>query len=176
MQENADAVVRQDVAVRGVEGAQRGHTRGGAAQQRRKGAIPEAGPPRSASHRREDRLDLVPGRRRAAAGAWRATLDPVAAAPPGMDRHTKQDLVSQTAAILDRSHSDGGSIEDEITRLYGIRSELVHDGSREILDSDSAEMYEIALAVTLGVLVSPEVKQVETLGALDALLQSWVNK
>ena len=81
-----------------------------------------------------------------------------------------------TAAILDRSHSDGGSIEDEITRLYGIRSELVHDGSREILDSDSAEMYEIALAVTLGVLVSPEVKQVETLGALDALLQSWVNK
>ena len=95
---------------------------------------------------------------------------------PGMDRHSKQDLVSLTAAVLDRRHSDGGSIEDEISRLYGIRSELVHDGSREILDSDSAEMYEIALAVTLGVLVSPEVKQVETLGALDELLQSWVNK
>ena len=95
---------------------------------------------------------------------------------PGMDRHSKQDLVSQTAAILNRDHSDGGSIEDEISRLYGIRSELVHDGSREILDSDSAEMYEIALAVTLGILVSPEVKQVETLGALDELLQSWVNK
>ena len=95
---------------------------------------------------------------------------------PGMERHSKQDLVSQTAAILNRDHSDGGSIEDEITRLYGIRSELVHDGSREILDSDSAEMYEIALAVTLGVLVSPEVKQVETLGALDELLQSWVNR
>ena len=95
---------------------------------------------------------------------------------PGMDRHSKQDLVSLTAAVLDRRHSDGGSIEDEISRLYGIRSELVHDGSREILDSDSAEMYEIALAVTLGILVSPEVKQVETLGALDELLQSWVNK
>ena len=95
---------------------------------------------------------------------------------PGMDRHSKQDLASQTAAILDRSHSDGGSIEDEITRLYGIRSELVHDGSREISESDSTEMYEIALGVTLGILVSPEVKQVETLGALDELLQSWVSK
>ena len=58
---------------------------------------------------------------------------------------------------------------DVISRLYGVRFELVHDGSREILDSDSAEMYEIALAVTLGVLVSPEVKQVETLGALDVV-------
>lgn len=92
---------------------------------------------------------------------------------PGMDRHTKQHLVVQTAAILDRSHSDGDSIEDEITRLYGVRSELVHDGSREISESDSKEMYEIALAVTLSLLVSPEVKQVETLGALDMLLQSW---
>ena len=58
--------------------------------------------------------------------------------------------------------------------MYGIRSELVHDGSREILESDSTEMYEIALSVTLSLLVSPEVKQVETLGALDELLQSWV--
>ena len=95
---------------------------------------------------------------------------------PGVDRHIKQEVVSQTAAILDRSHSDGGSIEDEISRLYGIRSELVHDGSLEILDSDSTEMYEIALAVTLDILVSPEVEQVETLGALDELLQSWVSR
>ena len=92
---------------------------------------------------------------------------------PGMDRHTKKELVSQTAAILDRSGSDGGSIEDEIARLYGIRSELVHDGSREISESDSTEMYEIALAVTLSLLVSPEVKQVKTLGALDELLKLW---
>ena len=95
---------------------------------------------------------------------------------PGRDRHTKQELVSQTAAILDRNHRDGGSLEDEITRLYGVRSALVHDGSREISESDSTEMYEIALAVTLSMLVSPEVKRVETLGALDELLQSWVNK
>ncbi len=93
---------------------------------------------------------------------------------PGLDRHTKHQLVSQTAAVLDRSNSDGGSLEDEITRLYGVRSELVHDGSREISESDSTEMYEIALAVTLSLLVSPEVKQMETLGALDELLQSWV--
>ncbi len=93
---------------------------------------------------------------------------------PGMDRHTKQHLVSQTAAVLNRSRSDGGSLEDEIARLYRIRSELVHDGSREISESDSAEMYEIALAVTLGLLVSPEVREVESLGALDELLQSWV--
>ena len=95
---------------------------------------------------------------------------------PGRDRHTKQEFVSQTAAILDRSHSDDGSLEEEITRLYGVRSELVHDGSREISESDSTEMYEMALAVTLGILVSPEVKQVETLGALDELLQSWVRE
>ena len=95
---------------------------------------------------------------------------------PGRDRHTKQELVSQTAAILDGSRSDGGSIEDEVARLYGIRSELVHDGSREISESDSTEMYEIALAVTLSMLVAPEVERLEALGALDELLQSWVNK
>ena len=95
---------------------------------------------------------------------------------PGMDRHTKQELVSQTAAVLDRSNGEGGSLEDEITRLYGVRSELVHDGSREISESDSTEMYEIALGATLGLLVSPEVEQVETLRALDELLQSWVNR
>ena len=88
--------------------------------------------------------------------------------------HTKHELVSQTAAVLDRSNSDGGSLKDEITRLYGVRSELVHDGSREISESDSTEMYEMALTVTLSLLVSPEVKQMETLGALDELLQSWV--
>ena len=86
---------------------------------------------------------------------------------PGVERHTKQHLVSQAAAILGRSHSNGGPLEDEITRLYGVRSELVHDGSREISESDSTEMYEIALGVTLGILVSPEVKRVQTLGALD---------
>ena len=95
---------------------------------------------------------------------------------PGRDRHTKQELVSQTAAILGGSRSDGGSIEDEVARLYGVRSELVHDGSREVSESDSTEMYEIALAVTLSMLVAPEVESVETLGALDELLQSWVNK
>ena len=52
----------------------------------------------------------------------------------------------------------------------------MHDGSLEILDSDSTEMYEIALAVTLDILVSPEVEQVETPGALDKLLQSWVKE
>ena len=82
--------------------------------------------------------------------------------------------MSQAAAILGRSHSNGGPLEDEITRLYGVRSELVHDGSREISESDSTEMYEIALGVTLGILVSPEVKRVQTLGALDELLQSWI--
>ena len=92
---------------------------------------------------------------------------------PGMDRHTKQELVSQAVAVLGRSHSGGGSIEDEISRLYGVRSELVHDGSREISESDSTERYEIALAVTVSLLVSPEVKQVETLSELDEVLQSW---
>ncbi len=95
---------------------------------------------------------------------------------PGMDRHTKQELVSQTVAILGRSYGDVGSLEDEIARLYGIRNELVHDGSRDIVESDSTEMYEIALGVTLGVLVSGEIKQVKTLSDLDKLLQSWVNQ
>ena len=72
-----------------------------------------------------------------------------------------------------KNRGPGDSLEDEITRLYGIRSELMHDGSREISESDSTEMYEIALGVTLGILVSPEVKRVQTLGVLDELLQSW---
>ena len=90
---------------------------------------------------------------------------------PSTDRHSAQEMVSQIATIMD---GGGGrrSMEDELGRLYKVRSELVHDGSREISDSDCDWLYNIALNAALVVLASPAVRQAETLGDLEVALQA----
>ena len=90
------------------------------------------------------------------------------ALPTGASR-PRQKLSARIADMLVGDDGDRGVLQEEVGRLYGIRSELVHEGSREIPGSASEWLFEVALEATMRALVSGEAEQAQTLRDLDGL-------
>ncbi len=87
---------------------------------------------------------------------------------PTGSRHARQQLSSRIASMLVEDGDDLSPLQEEIRRLYGIRSELVHDGSREVPETEGEWLYWVALQITMRSLLATEVEEALTLGEMDA--------
>ena len=91
---------------------------------------------------------------------------------PRRVRKIRRHLAKRTVHTLGVLDSDRRRLEKEVKRLYDLRSRLVHDGSREIREDDSARGHSIARRAVLLALVSPEVEKARTLNDLDDYFRS----
>ena len=87
---------------------------------------------------------------------------------PKRGHNIRQELSSRAARVLSRRGEDRERLEGEIGWLYDIRSALVHDGSLEVTEDDSARIQSIALGTVVWALTSADVESAATLDDLEA--------
>ena len=91
---------------------------------------------------------------------------------PTQIRDKGKHLSARIANLLTEDVGARRTLRGEMARLYGVRSRLVHDGSREIPDTTCDWLYEVARETIVRALVSPEIERVRALDELDALLRT----
>ncbi len=80
-------------------------------------------------------------------------------------------LSSRVSQALSRGDAENEWLQGEIRRLYKLRSRLVHDGSLETKEDDTAKIYAYALAMAIWAVTSPGVAKAISLKDLEAHFQ-----
>ena len=85
--------------------------------------------------------------------------------------HVRRELSSRAASLLSGHGEDRETLQTDVSRLFDIRSALVHDGSLEVTEDDRARLQTIALRTVVWALTSSDVERATTLPALETCLK-----